>query len=329
MAKVFVTRAIPDAGLKKLKAAGHAVRVWDGTGAIPRKALLAGAKGVDALLPLLTDRIDDAVLAAAGPRLKVVANYAVGFDNIDLKAAAARGIPVTNAPAPEVSETVAEHAFALMIALAHRIVESDRFTRAGKYKGWGPQLLLGSDLYGKTVGIVGLGRIGRAVCERAVKGFRMKAVYSDPRRDAAFEKEFGARRLPLEKLLQEADVVSLHVPLLPATRHLIGTKQLRLMKKTAFLINTSRGPIVDETALVRALAAGRIGGAGLDVFECEPLIDCDPTDTLELRKMWNVVLTPHTASATVEARQAMSALAADNIIAVLSGKPPLTPAKVG
>lgn len=327
MGKVFVTRLIPDEGLKKLRATGHSVTVYRGDQAIPRKELLAGVKGVDALLSLLTDKIDAEVMDAGGKKLKIIANYAVGFDNVDLPAAKTRGIPVTNTPAPEVSETVAEHAFALMISLAHRIPESDRFARAGKYKGWGPQMLLGVDLYGKTLGIVGLGRIGRAVCERAVRGFRMKVVYSDLKKDAAFEKEFGARYLPLEKLLQEADFVSLHVPLFPSTRHLISTAEFALMKKTAYIVNTSRGPIIDEKALERALRTGRIAGAGLDVFECEPLIDCDPGDTLELRKMENVVLTPHTASATIEARQAMSRLAADNVIAVLSGKPPLTPAK--
>ncbi|TAK05273.1 D-glycerate dehydrogenase [Patescibacteria group bacterium] len=327
MGKIFVTRQIPDEGLKKLKAAGHSLAVYGGDRAIPRKELLAGVKGVDALLPLLTDKIDAEVMNAGGKRLKIIANYAVGFDNVDLAAAKQRGIPVTNTPAPEVSETVAEHAFALMISLAHRIPESDRFARAGKYKGWGPQMLLGVDLYGKTLGIVGLGRIGRAVCERAVKGFRMKVVYSDPRKDKEFEKEFGARYLPLEKLLQEADFVSLHVPLLPSTRHMISTAEFALMKKTSYLVNTSRGPVIDEKALERALRTKRIAGAGLDVFECEPLIDCDPSDTLELRKMENVVLTPHTASATIEARQAMSRLAADNVIAVLKGKPPLTPAK--
>lgn len=326
MAKVFVTRQIPDEGLKMLKAAGHSVIVYGGDQAIPRKELIAGAVGTDALLSLLTDKIDREVMDA-GRKLRIIANYAVGFDNVDLPVAKERGIIVTNTPAPEVSETVAEHSFALMISLAHRIPESDRFARAGKYKGWGPQMLLGVDLYGKTLGIVGLGRIGRAVCDRAVKGFRMKVAYSDPKKDKDFEKEYGARYLPLEKLLQESDFISLHVPLLPSTRHLISTAQFALMKKTAYLVNTARGPVVDEKALLRALKTGRIAGAGLDVFECEPAIDCDLSDTLELRKQENVILTPHTASATIEARQAMSRVAADNIIAVLSGKPPLTPAK--
>jgi glyoxylate reductase len=251
----------------------------------------------------------------------------VGFDNVDLEAAKKRKIIVTNTPAPEVSETVAEHTFALIMALAHRIPESDAYARAKKYKGWSPTLLLGVDVHDKVLGIVGLGRIGIAVAQRAVKGFKMKCVYSDVRRNPEFEKEFGAEYVTFEKLLQTADFISLHVPLLPSTRHLMSTEQFSMMKKTAYLINTARGPVVDEKALLRALKTKRIAGAALDVFECEPAIDCDLTDKLELKQFPNVVLTPHTASATIEARQAMSKLAADNILAVLSGKPPLTPAK--
>lgn len=328
MPKIFITRQIPDAGIKLLKKAGYNVSIYPKDEIIPRKELRRAVKGVDALLPLLTDRIDGEVMDAAGKKLKIIANYAVGFDNVDLEAAKKRGIIVANTPAPEVSETVAEHTFALMIALAHRIAESDAYARAGKYQGWGPLLLLGVDLYGKTLGIVGLGRIGAAVAKRAVKGFGMQVVYSDPRKNPDFEKEFNARYLPLAKLLAVSDFVSLHVPLLPSTRHLISTAEFALMKKTAYLVNTARGPIVDEKALLRALRTGRVAGAGLDVFECEPAIDCDLTDKLALKKFANVVLTPHTASATIEARQAMSKLAAENIIAVLSGKKPLTPAKV-
>jgi glyoxylate reductase len=288
---------------------------------------LKRVKGVDALLSLLNDKIDEEVFAAAGKNLKIVANYAVGFDNVDLKAAASHHIPITNTPAPEVSETVAEHTFALMLALAHRIVESDSYARAKKYKGWGPNLLLGADVYGKTLGIIGLGRIGEAVAQRAVKGFKMKCVYADMKPNIAFEKEYGATRMPLDQVLQTADFVTLHVPLLPSTRHMISTEQFALMKKTAYLVNTSRGPVVDEKALERALATKRIAGAALDVFECEPETDCDLTDKLELKNFSNDILTPHTASATIEARQAMSRVAAENIIAVLSGKAPLNPAK--
>jgi glyoxylate reductase len=324
---ILITRPIPDEGIKLLQKAGYALDIYEKDEVMPRKELLKRVKGVDALLSLLNDKIDEEVFAAAGKNLKIVANYAVGFDNIDLKAAAGHNIPVTNTPAPEVSETVAEHAFALMLALAHRIVEADAYARADKYKGWEPNLLLGIDVYGKTLGIVGLGRIGMAVAQRAVKGFKMKCVYADMRPNADFEKEYGAVRMPLDNLLQEADFITLHVPLLPSTHHLISTEQFSLMKKTAYLVNTSRGPVVDEKALLRALATKRIAGAGIDVFECEPAIDCDLTDKLELKKQSNAILTPHTASATIEARQGMSRVAAENIIAVLSGKPPINPAK--
>jgi glyoxylate reductase len=325
--KILVTRPIPDEGINLLKAQGYDLDVYEKDDVMPHDELLKRVKGVDALLSLLNDKIDDEVLKTAGKKLKIVANYAVGFDNIDLNAAAARNIPVTNTPAPEVSETVAEHTFALMLALAHRIVEADAYARALKYKGWGPNLLLGTDVYGKTLGIVGLGRIGMSVAHRAVKGFKMKCIYADMRPNAEFEKEYGAVRMPLDELLQRADFVTLHVPLLPSTRHLISTEQFSLMKKTAFLVNTSRGPVVDEKALLRALATKRIAGAALDVFECEPALDCDLSDKLELKSMGNAILTPHTASATIEARQAMSRTAAENIIAVLSGKAPLNPAK--
>jgi glyoxylate reductase len=281
----------------------------------------------DALLSLLTDKIDEEVMQAAGPNLKVIGNYAVGFDNIDLPAAKRHGIAVTNTPAPEVAESVAEHTIMLMLGLAHRLVESDAFARAKKYKGWSPTLLMGNDLGGKTLGIVGTGRIGSSVARRAVLGLGMKCLYEDHRRQPELEKTLGAEPASLEQLLQRADVVSLHVPLTPDTRHMISVAEFALMKKTAFLINTARGPVVDEKALLRALRTKRIAGAALDVFECEPSIDCDLTDKLELKSFDNVIITPHTASATIEARQAMSKLAAENIIAVLSGKPPLNPAK--
>lgn len=325
--KILVTRQIPDAGLKLLKAAGHTLDIYTSDNAIPRAELLKRVKNVDALLSLLTDKIDEEVMQAAGPNLKVIGNYAVGFDNIDLPAAKRHGIAVTNTPAPEVAESVAEHTIMLMLGLAHRLVESDAFARAKKYKGWSPTLLMGNDLGGKTLGIVGTGRIGSSVARRAVLGLGMKCLYEDHRRQPELEKTLGAEPASLEQLLQRADVVSLHVPLTPDTRHMISVAEFALMKKTAFLINTARGPVVDEKALLRALRTKRIAGAALDVFECEPSIDCDLTDKLELKSFDNVIITPHTASATIEARQAMSKLAAKNIIAVLGGKPPLNPAK--
>ena len=283
---------------------------------IPRRELLRRVKGKDVILSILTDNIDAQVFDAAGASLKMVANYAVGVDNVDLQEAKRRGIVVTNAPGPEIAETVAEHAIALMFALAHRIVEADQFARDGKYKGWEPQLLLGTDIIGKTVGIVGTGAIGAAVVRRLYDGFGVRIIYTDVKRNEAIERADHAKFRTLTALLREADFVSVHVPLLPSTRHLIGARELKLMKRTAFLINTSRGAIIDERALIAALKAHRIAGAGLDVFEHEPTIP------LALRKLQNVVLTPHTASATIETRQAMSRRAAENILAFINHKRP-------
>jgi glyoxylate reductase len=322
MPKVFITRLIPEPGIKMLQEKGYEVKIYPEDNIIPRKELLKNVSGIDALLCILTEKIDAEVMDTAGPQLKIIANYAVGFDNIDLKAAAERKIFVTNTPCSEVAEAVAEHTFALMIALARRIPEADRFSKLEKYKGWSPTLFLGTDLYKKTLGIVGLGRIGFAVAQRAVKGFQMKVLYTDPKPNPQFEKEYNGKRVDLHTLLEESDFISLHVPLLPSTYHLISTPEFACMKKTAFLINTARGPIVDEKALLRALETKRIAGAALDVFECEPAIDCDIRDKLELKKYDNVILTPHIASATIEARQAMSRTAAENIIAVLEGKMP-------
>lgn len=323
---VFVTRSFADSGIQALKKAGYRVEVYEKDEIIPRKELLKRAKGCDALLPLLTDRIDDEVFDAVGPQLKIVANYAVGFDNVDLQAAKKRGIIVTNTPSDAVNESVAEHAFSLLLALAHRIPEADQFAKAGKYQGWSPTHFIGTDMRGKTLGLVGAGRIGSMVAKKAVEGFDMKLVYADARENLTLERDYQAEQLPLEKLLQAADFISLHVPLLPSTRHLISTAEFSLMKKTAFLVNTARGPVVDEKALLRALKTKRIAGAALDVFECEPAIDCDLTDNLALRSFSNVILTPHIASATIEAREAMSMVAAQNILAVLNGKPALNPA---
>ncbi|MBU1102374.1 D-glycerate dehydrogenase [Patescibacteria group bacterium] len=321
MSKVFVTRVIPDAGIKMLKEAGFEVEVSDFDGVLPRKQLLERVRGVDAILFLLTDKMDAEVMKAAGPQLKIIANYAVGIDNINLKDAASHNVIVTNTPGV-LTESVAEHAMALIFALAHRIVESDQYMRDGKYVGWAPMLFLGNDLVGKTLGLVGLGRIGEAVAKRMTDGFEMKILYYDVRRNEEAEQKYKLEYRDLESLLKDSDFVSIHVPLTPETKHLINAERLKMMKKTAYLINTSRGPVVDETALVEALKSGEIKGAALDVYEQEPKM------APGLAELPNTVLTPHTASATEETRGAMSELAAKNIIAVLNGEAPITPVKL-
>ncbi len=320
VAKIFITRKILEVGIKLLQEKGFEVEVSDFDGVLPREQLLVKIKGADAVLSLLTDKVNAEFFDAAGPQLKIVANYAVGYDNIDVPEAKKRGIVVTNTP-DVLTESVAEHAIALMFALAHRIVEADQFMRDGKYIGWAPMLFLGNDLVGKTLGLVGLGRIGAAVARRLEKGFDMKIMYFDVHRNEDLEKEYGLMYADLQTVLREADFVSIHVPLLESTRHLIGAEQLKMMKPTAYLVNTSRGPVVDEKALVEALKSGIIKGAGLDVYEEEPKM---APGLVELN---NVVITPHTASATEETRGAMSELAAKNIIEVLEGRVAVTPIK--
>lgn len=319
--KIFITRPIPKIGIEMLKKK-HTVTLLKERRNLSKKEMIAAVKGkgYDAILCLLTNRIDADVIDAAGPQLKVLSNYAVGFDNIDLDAAKKQHIIVTNTPSEEISISVAEHTFTLMLALLRRIVEADRFARSGKYLGWDPDLLIGQDLYDKTIGLLGMGRIGKEVVKRARLGFGATVLYYDLHRDMAFEKEYEVKYASQEKLLQMSDVVSLHVPLLPSTHHLINAKTLRLMKKTAFLINTARGPVVDEKAVLKALYAKKLGGYALDVFECEPEIDCNPNDQYELRKLDSVVMTPHIASATLRARDAMARLAAQNILDVFAGK---------
>lgn len=316
MPKVYVTRKIPDAGIKKLKEKGFEVDVNHEDKVLSKPELIAAlkAKPYDAVLCLLTDKIDADVFAAA-PNAKIFANYAVGYNNIDVKEAEKRKIFISNTPGI-LTESVAEHTIALIFSIAKRIVEADQFMRDGKFVGWEPMLFLGDDLLGKKLGLVGLGRIGAEVAKRMHDGFEMEILYYDVVRNEELEKKYHVKYVDLETLLKESDFVSIHVPLLPETKHLIGEKQLKLMKKTAYLINTSRGPVVDETALVEALKMGEIRGAGLDVYENEP--NAAPG----LVELPNTVLTPHTASATVETRSKMSEMAADNIIATLEGKTP-------
>ncbi len=315
MATILVTRKIPKSGLDLLKAAGHKIKLYNKSSAMPRKALLKAAKGCDAVLSLLTDKINDEFFNAAGAQLKIVANYAVGFDNFDLAAFKKRGVQAANTPGA-LSVAVTEHTLALILAAAKRVVEADRFTRTGKYKGWQPDLLLGTELTGKTLGVLGLGRIGADVARRISCSLDMKVLYYDVNRNESFEKSSGARFVGVEELLRNSDVVSIHVPLLPSTRHLIDASKLKMMKKSAILVNTARGPVIDEKALVAALKAKRIAHAALDVYEFEPKL------APGLAKLPNVTLTPHSASATFEARDAMSQLAAQAIIDVLAGKTP-------
>ena len=315
MKKIFVTRAIPRAGTDYLRAAGHEVIVSQKDGVLTKDELITAlqAEQYDALLPLLTDHIDGEVFDAV-PSAKIFANYAVGFDNIDILAAKERGITITNTPGV-LTQAVAEHTFALLFAIARRIPESDRFTRAGKYVGWEPELLIGTELKEKTLGLLGAGRIGGEVARIAL-AFGMRVLYYDIAQNAPLD-TLGAQYIEaVDEVLKKADFVSVHVPLLPTTQHLMNAERIALMKPTAYLINTSRGAVIDEVALVAALRARTIAGAALDVFEHEPKL------AEGLAELDNVVLTPHTASATKEARDAMAILAAENIITFLSGKTP-------
>ena len=284
---------------------------------LPREELIERLRGKDGLICHIISAIDEEVLAAA-PTLKVVANVAVGFNNIDVAACRRRGVVVTNTP-DVLTETTADFAWALLMAAARRVVEADHFARSGQWQRWQWGLLWGADVHGKTLGIVGFGRIGRAVARRAT-GFDMRVLYHDAvRAEAAVERELSATSVGLETLLSEADFVTLHANLTPETRHLMNERTLRLMKTSAILVNAARGPIVDEAALVRALKEGWIAGAGLDVFEEEPKIHPG------LTPLPNAVLAPHIASASRDTRLAMATLAVRNCLAVLDGKPPLTP----
>ena len=313
---LFMTREIPKRGLDIIRE-NFDVDLWPDEAPPSKEEIIRRVKDKQALVSLLTDPIDEEVINSA-PNLRIIAQYAVGFDNIDLKAATKRGIYVTNTP-EVLTETTADFAFALMLAVARRVVEADKYVRNGKWKvAWHPLMMLGEDVHGRTLGIVGLGRIGCAVARRA-KGFDMKILYYDVIRREDLERELGIKYVDLETLLRESDFVTIHTPLTPETYHLIGEKQLRMMKKTAFLINTSRGKVVDQKALYKALKEGWIAGAALDVFEQEPISMDDPLLELE-----NVVLAPHIASATHETRSKMAEIVAENLLAFKRGEIPPT-----
>ena len=310
--KVFVTRKIPEPGLEILRKKFE-IEVNPYDRALSKEEIIKGLKGKDGLLCLLTDSIDADVINSE-PKLKMISSYAVGYNNIDVKAATKRGIPVSNTPGV-LTDATSDMAWALLFSVARRIVEADKFTRAGKFKGWGPMLMHGQDVTNKTLGVVGAGRIGTAFALKS-KGFNMNVLYVDEKKNETLEKEINAKKVTFDEILKKSDFLSLHVPLIPSTHHLIGEKELKMMKKNAVLINTSRGPVVDEQALVFALKEKQIFGAGLDVYEHEPEI------TEELKKLDNVVLQPHSSSATIETRTKMAVMAAENMVEGLKGEIP-------
>ncbi|HTY77152.1 MAG TPA: D-glycerate dehydrogenase [Candidatus Bathyarchaeia archaeon] len=313
---ILISRALPADAISRARSRAE-VDVNDVDAPIPRAELLRRLRGRQGLICMITDSVDEELLAAC-PDLKVAANVAVGFNNIDVAAATRRGVVVTNTP-DVLTETTADFAWTLLMGTARRLVEADRYVREGKFKQWEFMLLNGGDIHGKTLGIVGFGRIGRGMARRA-QGFGMRVLYQDAvAADAATERELQATRTDIATLLRESDFVTLHTPLLPETRHLINGQSLKTMKKTAYLINAARGPVVDEAALAQALKEGWIAGAGLDVFEEEPKIHPG------LLGLSNVVLAPHIASASGDTRLEMANLAVDNCLAVLEGKTPPTP----
>lgn len=320
--RIYITRQIPEIGITMLREKGYEVVVGTATKPVSKKDLISvlkkeekKGKGYDAVITLLTDKVDTEVLDA-GVSLEVVSNYAIGYDNIDVAEALSQGVVVTNAPGNYV-DTIAEHVVAMTLAVSSRIAEADRFVRQGKYTGWDPMIFIGTDLSHKTVGLIGAGHIGEKAAVHFAKGMNMKVIYSDMHPNESLEKECGAVRVEQDDLLAQADVVSLHVPLLPSTHHMVDASFLKKMKKTAFLINTSRGAVVDENVLVQVLKEKQIAGAALDVYEFEPKL------AKGLAKLDNVVLTPHIASASEYARNEMSRVAAQNVIDVFEKKTPV------
>ncbi|MBS3777961.1 MAG: D-glycerate dehydrogenase [Candidatus Thermoplasmatota archaeon] len=309
---VFVTRKIPESGLLMLKN-HHSVTINQKNRVLSKDEIIDQAKDAEGLLCLLTDKIDEDVISHL-PKLKMIANYAVGFNNVDVEYATKEKIPVSNTPGI-LTDTTAELSWALVFSVARRIVEGDKFCREGKFEGWGPMLMLGQDISKKTIGIVGAGRIGTAMALKS-KGFDMNVLYVNPDQNSVLESELNAKKTNLSNLLSQSDIVSLHVPLTEETEHLIGEKELKMMKETAILVNTSRGPVIDEKALIRALEENWIFGAGLDVYEQEPVIP------EKLKQLDNAVILPHIGSATKETRSKMAEMAAENMITGLKGDHP-------
>ena len=314
-ASVYITRLIPQENIDALRTQFD-VEVNMEDRALTPAELMERVRGRSAIVSLLTDSITSDVLNAAGPQCRIVANYAVGYNNFDLAAATQRNVILTNTPGV-LDDATATHTFTLLLAVARRIAEADKFVRGGKWTGWAPMAFVGLDVDHRTLGIAGLGRIGKNVALKA-RGFDMRIIYNDVQRDVAFESETGATFVDKETLLREADFLTLHVPLLPETHHYIGAAELKKMKPTAVLINASRGPVVDEQALVEALRERRIFGAGLDVFESEPALEPG------LIELDNVIVVPHVASATPATRIAMGEIVVANISNVLNGLPPQT-----
>ena len=310
---VFVSRMIPEAGIEFLREKGVGVEINRQDRVLSKAELIECCRGKDGLLCQLTDEIDAEFLSLV-PGLRGIANMAAGYDNIDLDAATARSIPVTNTPGV-LTDATADLAWALLLAVARRIPEAERYLRAGRFKSWGPMLFLGGDLKDKTLGILGAGRIGTAVGKRA-RAFAMKILYFDPRENPVLEKETGAVKVEFKTLIRQSDFITIHLPLTPATRHIIGRRELKAMKPACYLVNTSRGAVIDEAALVEALRERRIAGAGLDVYENEPRLH---PGLLELE---NAVLLPHIGSATVFTRRRMALTAAENLLAMLKGERP-------
>lgn len=309
--KVFVTYKIPDAGINLLRKYFD-VEVYEGEKFLTKEEMMNRIKDVDAVITQLRDPVDKEFIDA-GKKLKIIANYAVGYNNIDVDYAKKKGIYVTNTPGV-LTEATADIAWALLLAVARKIIPADKFTRDGKFEGWKPQLFLGYEIYGKTLGIIGMGRIGKAVARRAI-GFGMKILYHNRKR-VEDDYKYNAKYVDLETLLKESDYISIHTPLTKETYHLLNKERLSLLKPNAIIINTARGPVVDEKALYELLKDGKIAGAGFDVYENEPEI------TKGLERLDNVVLLPHIGSATYETREKMSLMVAENVIDALNGKKP-------